>query len=79
MNKKADLIVNNFIEKIEKKYENNSDRKKVIENVIDKLESLAEKEEKYKDLVKYLNMKLKSKLAKYDDLFEEIEEIFEIE
>ena len=77
LKKRADILVENFSKKVEKKYDNNDDRKEAIENVINKLDKLAEKNKKYKTLVDYLNMKLKSKVEKYDDSFEEIEEIFE--
>ena|GEM_PF-3241467 len=65
-----------FVEKIERKFENNSDRVRGIESTIGKLESLANTNEKYKPLISYITNLLKIQIEKYDNSFDEIEKIF---
>ena len=73
---KAKELVKRFVEKIERKFENNSDRVRGIESTIGKLESLANTNEKYKPLISYITNLLKIQIEKYDNSFDEIEKIF---
>jgi ABC-type transporter Mla subunit MlaD len=67
--------VKNFVEKVEKKFENNTDRVRAIQATIGKLESLANTNDKYKPLISYITNLLKIQIEKYDNSFDEIEKI----
>ena len=72
---KAKILVKNFVEKVEKKFENNTDRVRAIQATIWKLESLANTNDKYKPLISYITNLLKIQIEKYDNSFDEIEKI----
>jgi len=63
--KKADLLVDRFIDKLEKKYSDNKTRQKVIKIVMNKLEAYKEKKPKAEYLIDYLNKKLREKVEEY--------------
>lgn len=74
---KADKIVNQFIEKVEKIYTNNEKRITILTTVVEKLNNLANNKPNQKDLINYIISKINSKIEQYkwDDL-SDIESIF---
>lgn len=74
---KADKIINQFIEKVEKIYENSDKKISVLNNVIEKLNNLATTKPEQKQLIDYIIYKLKAKIDfyKWNDLWD-IESIF---
>jgi hypothetical protein len=75
--KKADLLVDKFIKKLELKYKTNEKRVYVLKIIIKKLDNYAIKKPRAKNLVEYINKKLTEKMYEYDDSIDDIEKILE--
>ncbi len=71
-------IIKNFIEKLEAKYEKNSDRAKYIDIVIGNLKKLLEKKPRLKNIINYLIDLLETKSDIYDNGLEDIEWILDV-
>jgi hypothetical protein len=80
--KKLNVFVNSFKIKLDKKYseENNSKKVIIIDSVIKNLYSLKSKKQKYSSIVDYLIIQLKELKEDYDeDPISEIENIFDFD
>ncbi|QFR39518.1 hypothetical protein A9Q91_04815 [Candidatus Gracilibacteria bacterium 28_42_T64] len=76
LKKKANKALDGFIKKVEAKYSSSDDRIASFDKIIARLETLAETKPRVKDLVKYMISYLNSKKEKYNNDFDDIEDIF---
>ncbi len=69
---KINAAIDRFIEKIEKKYPNISQRKQYLQYTMQALDRIAEKKPKYKSLVTQINNRIQNRLNFYDDVLSEL-------
>ncbi len=74
---KLDILLNNFISKLENKYSENSKRISVLESLVVELEKIAKKNSKMSSMVNYLIEGIKIKKEKYTDDLWDLEDIFQ--
>lgn len=73
--KKANTAIDNFVKRVEKKFDSDEKRAEALTKVITRLEKLGQEKENLRPLVEHMIMKLKDKLEKYNNDFSEIENI----
>ncbi|GEM_PF-1911062 len=74
--KRAQILINNFINKLEKKGLTDSEIIKKIDTITQRLEKLKKKKPKVSKIIDYIIFLLEEKRGKYEDDFGEIENIF---
>ena len=73
--KKADLLVDRFIKKLETKYKKDTDRERVLKIIIKKLDDYKEKKPSAEYLIDYINKKFREKILDYQNAIDDIENI----
>lgn len=76
---KAKKIVTNFITKLDKTDYTNEKKVTIINNIIIWLNSFKEKNTNSKELIDYLIQALEEEKSNYEDIFNEIENLFQID
>jgi len=69
---KYDILINNFVSKLENKYRDISIRQKVIKEVIKRLDNLKKEKPKAKYIIEYINKKLREKILEYQKILDKI-------
>lgn len=75
LEKRANALVEKFVKRIEDKYDDNENRIAIIKKVMERLNAVAEKKPNLKEFVTAINSALEERIEKYDNGYEEIEDI----